>query len=170
MSTPPSHYLDNLSHTTHLTTRELHYRMGQGLYVKCLQIAAQELKVDLAAVFTSESASNTVANTSPTAASAGSDLNGYAVHNACVELNKRLEPFRKKLGPDATMAALAAAAYGERISLSATGQHATPNLGYVWNCMEETGNLFDCELSPIFFSFFVLPSFQPWPLLIAHNH
>ncbi|GAA6007894.1 hypothetical protein JCM11491_006528 [Sporobolomyces phaffii] len=117
--------------------------MGQGLYIKCLQVAAQELKVPLEAVFTSESASNAVANTSPTAASAGSDLNGYAVRNACAELNKRLAPFREKLGPDATMQALAAAAYGERISLSATGQYATPNLGYVWNCQEETGNLFD---------------------------
>ncbi|GAA5895132.1 uncharacterized protein JCM6883_002329 [Sporobolomyces salmoneus] len=117
--------------------------MGQGLYIKCLQVAAQELKVPLEAVFTSETGSNTVINTSPTAASAGSDLNGFAVHNACVELNKRLAPFREKLGPDATMSALAAAAYGERISLSATGHHATPDLGYVWNCMEETGKLFD---------------------------
>ena len=123
--------------------------MGQGLNVKCLAIAAQELKVPLEAVFTSETASNTVANTSPTAASAGSDLNGYAVHNACAELNKRLAPFREKLGSDAPMSALAAAAHGERISLSATGHHATPNLGYVWNCMEETGNLFDCESIPI---------------------
>ncbi|GAA5959099.1 hypothetical protein JCM3765_006342 [Sporobolomyces pararoseus] len=117
--------------------------MGQGLFQKVLQIAAQELKVPLEAVFTSETASNTVPNTSPTAASAGSDLNGFAVHNACVELNKRLAPFREQLGPDATMSALAAAAYGERISLSATGHHATPNLGYVWNCMEKTGDLFD---------------------------
>ena len=133
--------------------------MGQGLYIKCLQIAAQELRVPLESVFTSESASNTVANASPTAASAGSDLNGYAVYNACKELNARLAPFREKLGPDATMAALAAAAYGERISLAATGQHATKDLGYVWNQIEEEGqgNLFDCKS---FFTFFIVPFYR----------
>ncbi|KAJ7157926.1 xanthine dehydrogenase [Mycena crocata] len=116
--------------------------MGQGLYTKCCQIAAQELRVPLTDVFTSESATNTVPNTVPTAASAGSDLNGYAVFNACAEINKRLEPYRKKFGPDATLAALAAAAFGDRVSLSATGHHATPTLGYEWNNPNETGNLF----------------------------
>jgi len=48
--------------------------MGQSLNGKCLQIAAQELKVPLEAVFTSETSSNTVPNMPPTAASAGSDL------------------------------------------------------------------------------------------------
>ncbi|KAF7354804.1 Xanthine dehydrogenase/oxidase [Mycena sanguinolenta] len=116
--------------------------MGQGLYTKCCQIAAQELRVPLKDVFTSETASNTIPNTVPTAASAGSDLNGYAVFNACAEINRRLEPYRKKLGPDATLAALAAAAWGDRVSLSATGHHATPTLGYEWNNPNETGNLF----------------------------
>ncbi|KAJ6516474.1 Molybdopterin-binding domain of aldehyde dehydrogenase-domain-containing protein [Mycena sanguinolenta] len=116
--------------------------VGQGLYTKCCQIAAQELQVPLKDVFTSETASNTIPNTVPTAASAGSDLNGYAVFNACAEINKRLEPYRKKLGPDATLAALAGAAWGDRVSLSATGHHATPTLGYEWNNSNETGNLF----------------------------
>ncbi|KAJ7166651.1 xanthine dehydrogenase [Mycena filopes] len=116
--------------------------MGQGLYTKCCQIAAQELRVPLSEVFTSETATNTVPNTMPTAASAGSDLNGYAVFNACAELNKRLEPYREKFGPDATLAALAAAAWNDRVSLSATGYHGTPNLGYEWNNQNETGNLF----------------------------
>lgn len=39
--------------------------MGQGLYTKCCQIAAQELGVPLEAVFTSESSSATVANAVP---------------------------------------------------------------------------------------------------------
>ncbi|GAA5990705.1 hypothetical protein JCM10908_003197 [Rhodotorula pacifica] len=116
--------------------------MGQGLYTKCLQIAAEELRVPLEAVFTSETATNTVPNTVPTAASAGSDLNGYAILNACRELNKRLAPFREELGPDAPMSALAGAAWGARVSLSTTGHYATPNLGYVWNCQERTGDLF----------------------------
>ncbi|GAA5885066.1 hypothetical protein JCM6882_007215 [Rhodosporidiobolus microsporus] len=116
--------------------------MGQGLYTKCLQIAAEELKVPLEAVHTAESATNTVPNTVPTAASAGSDLNGYAVLNACRELNERLKPYREKLGPDAPLSALAGAAWGDRVSLSTTGHHATPNLGYVWNVQKRTGDLF----------------------------
>ncbi|KAG6827920.1 hypothetical protein H0H92_009962 [Tricholoma furcatifolium] len=116
--------------------------MGQGLYTKCCQIAAQELGVPLADVFTSESASNTVPNAPPTAGSTGSDLQGYAVYNACVELNKRLEPLRQKLGKDASLASLAVAAWAERISLSATGFYKPENLGYEWNNMKKTGNLF----------------------------
>lgn len=68
----------------------------------------------------------------PTAGSSGSDLNGYAVHNACVELNKRLEPYRKKLGDDAPLSSIAAAAWGDRVSLSATGFFKAPGLGYEW--------------------------------------
>jgi len=116
--------------------------MGQGLYTKCCQIAAQELRVPMEAVFTSESSTSTVPNAVPTAGSASSDLNGYAVHNACVELNKRLEPYRKKLGDDAPLASLATAAWGDRVSLSATGYFKAPGLGYEWNNMEETGDLF----------------------------
>ena len=106
--------------------------MGQGLYTKCTQIAAQELGVPHEAIFTSESSTATVPNTVPTAASAGSDLQGHAVHNACVELNRRLAPFRERLGPDATLASLAAAAWGDRVSLSATG-HYVPEVRPVWS-------------------------------------
>ncbi|KAF5376099.1 hypothetical protein D9615_007759 [Tricholomella constricta] len=116
--------------------------MGQGLYTKCCQIAAEELRIPLEAVFTSESSSNTVPNTVATAASSGSDLQGYAVHNACVELNKRLEPFRQKLGPDASLSSLAAAAWADRVSLSTTGYYKAPGLGYEWNNMKKSGNLF----------------------------
>ncbi|KAG5646152.1 hypothetical protein DXG03_004205 [Asterophora parasitica] len=85
---------------------------------------------------------STIPDTVPTAASAGSDLQGYAVHNACVELNRRLEPFRQKLGKDASLSALAGAAWGDRVSLSATGYYKAPGLGYEWNNMEKSGNLF----------------------------
>ncbi|KAG6841815.1 hypothetical protein C0991_006699 [Blastosporella zonata] len=112
--------------------------MGQGLYTKCCQIAAQELRIPLDAVFTSESSSNTVPNTIPTAGSAGSDLQGYAVHNACVELNQRLEPYRQKLGNDASLASLAAAAWADRISLSATGFFKPEGLGQGWATIEES--------------------------------
>ncbi|KAG5636984.1 hypothetical protein H0H81_006190 [Sphagnurus paluster] len=116
--------------------------MGQGLYTKCCQIAAQELRVPLNDVYTSESATNTVPNTVPTAASAGTDLQGYAVYNACVELNKRLEPYRQKLGSDASLASIASAAWGDRVSLSATGYFKPPGLGYEWNNMKKSGDLF----------------------------
>lgn len=64
------------------------YRIIHGLFFsRCCQIAAQDLGVPLAAVFTSETSSNAVPNTVPTAGSAGSDLQGYAVHNACLSFS-----------------------------------------------------------------------------------
>lgn len=106
--------------------------MGQGLYTKMCQVAAQELGVPMESIFTSETASNVVANTSPTAASSGSDLNGMAVQNACQKLNERLEPFRQKFGRDAPMAKLAHAAYFDRVNLSANGFYKMPGVGYIW--------------------------------------
>jgi xanthine dehydrogenase/oxidase len=106
--------------------------MGQGLHTKMTQIAAEALNVPLSNVFISETATNTVANSSSTAASASSDLNGYAIFNACTQLNERLAPFREKLGPDASMKDIAHAAYFSRVNLSAQGFYATPDIGYVW--------------------------------------
>ncbi|RPA93268.1 xanthine dehydrogenase [Choiromyces venosus 120613-1] len=60
---------------------------GQGLYTKMCQIAAQELNCSLDAIFTSETSSNNVANASPTAASAGSDLNGMALERVNLTAN-----------------------------------------------------------------------------------
>jgi xanthine dehydrogenase/oxidase len=105
-----------------------------------IQIAAETLGVPLKDVFISETATNTVANTSSTAASASSDLNGYAIHNACIQLNERLRPFREKLGPDAPMKDLAHAAYFDRVNLSAQGFYKTPDIGYVWGA--NTGQMF----------------------------
>ncbi|KAF2762373.1 xanthine dehydrogenase [Pseudovirgaria hyperparasitica] len=106
--------------------------MGQGLHTKMIMIAAEALGVPQDNVFISETATNTVANTSSTAASASSDLNGYAIWNACSELNKRLEPYREKLGRDTPMSKLAHAAYFDRVNLSAQGFYKTPEIGYVW--------------------------------------
>ena len=52
--------------------------MGQGLHTKVAQIAAQELGIPLSDVFIAETATDKVANASPTAASASSDLYGSA--------------------------------------------------------------------------------------------
>jgi xanthine dehydrogenase/oxidase len=114
--------------------------MGQGLHTKMTMIAAEALGVPQDNVFISETATNTVANTSSTAASASSDLNGYAIWNACEQLNDRLAPYREKLGPDATMKQLAHAAYFDRVNLSANGFYKTPDIGYVWG--PNTGQMF----------------------------
>ncbi|KAF1989007.1 xanthine dehydrogenase [Aulographum hederae CBS 113979] len=114
--------------------------MGQGLHTKMTMIAAEALKIPQSNVFISETATNTVANTSSTAASASSDLNGYAIFNACEQLNQRLQPYREKLGPDATMKQLAHAAYFDRVNLSANGFYRTPDIGYVWG--PNTGQMF----------------------------
>jgi xanthine dehydrogenase/oxidase len=114
--------------------------MGQGLHTKMTQIAAEALKVPLDDVFISETSTVTVANASATAASASSDLNGYAIANACAQLNERLQPYREKLGPEATMKDLAHAAYFDRVNLSAQGFYKTPEIGYTWG--ENTGKMF----------------------------
>ncbi|PQE09154.1 xanthine dehydrogenase protein [Rutstroemia sp. NJR-2017a WRK4] len=106
--------------------------MGQGLHTKMMMVAAEALGVPLENVFISETATNTVANTSSTAASASSDLNGYAIFNACAQLNERLAPYRERLGKDATMKQLAHAAYFDRVNLSANGFYKTPDIGYTW--------------------------------------
>lgn len=106
--------------------------MGQGLHTKMMMVAAEALGVPLDSVFISETATNTVANTSSTAASASSDLNGYAIFNACAQLNERLAPYRERLGKDATMKQLAHAAYFDRVNLSAQGFYKTPDIGYTW--------------------------------------
>jgi xanthine dehydrogenase/oxidase len=114
--------------------------MGQGLHTKMCQIAAQSLGVPLADVFISETSTATVANASSTAASASSDLNGYAIFNACEILNERLKPYREKLGENASMKELAHAAYFDRTNLSAQGFYKTPDIGYVWG--SNTGQMF----------------------------
>jgi xanthine dehydrogenase/oxidase len=107
--------------------------MGQGLHTKMCMIAAQELGVPLDAVHISETKTDSVANSSSTAASASSDLNGMAVKNACEQLNARLAPYREKFGAKASMSELAHAAYFDRVNLSANGFYKTPVIGYTWN-------------------------------------
>ncbi|KAJ5388301.1 Xanthine dehydrogenase [Penicillium cosmopolitanum] len=113
--------------------------MGQGLHTKMVMIAAEALQVPQDSVFIAETATNTVANTSATAASASSDLNGYAIFNACEQINERLRPYREKM-PGASMKELAHKAYFDRVNLSAQGYYRTPDIGYVWG--ENSGQMF----------------------------
>ncbi|KAK3067006.1 hypothetical protein LTR53_016366, partial [Teratosphaeriaceae sp. CCFEE 6253] len=114
--------------------------MGQGLHTKMTMIAAEALGVPMENIFISETATNTVANGSSTAASASSDLNGYAIWNACEQLNERLAPYREKLGKNAPMKEMAHAAYFDRVNLSANGFYKTPDIGYVWG--PNTGQMY----------------------------
>ncbi|AOA62430.1 Putative xanthine dehydrogenase [Komagataella phaffii CBS 7435] len=106
--------------------------IGQGLNTKMTMIAAKELGVPLDKCFISETSTQSVPNTSATAASAASDLNGMAVKNACDKLNERLSPVKEKLGDSATWEDIIRTAYLDRISLSATGFYKTPKIGYVF--------------------------------------
>jgi len=64
--------------------------MGQGVNTKMMQVAAAILSVNVSRVKTETTNTTRVANTSPTAASSGADLNGKAVEIACNKLKERL--------------------------------------------------------------------------------
>ncbi|XP_042260124.1 xanthine dehydrogenase/oxidase isoform X3 [Thunnus maccoyii] len=103
--------------------------MGQGLHTKMVQVASRVLGVSSSKIYITETSTNTVPNTSPTAASASSDLNGAAVQNACQILAERLEPYRNK-NPKGSWEDWVKAAYFDRVNLSANGFYKTPDLGY----------------------------------------
>ena len=124
--------------------------MGQGLHSKMLAVCAHELGVREAQIRVMPTATDKVPNTSATAASSGSDLNGAAVQLACAELRERLRPIAAELlaaadpqqvrfvdgqvlvpgGPSISFAELTLAAWGRRVSLSAAGYYATPGIVY----------------------------------------
>ncbi|MGH0121086.1 UNVERIFIED_CONTAM: hypothetical protein FKN15_070755, partial [Acipenser sinensis] len=103
--------------------------MGQGLHTKMAQVASRALQIPISKIHISETSTNTVPNTSPTAASVSSDLNGMAIYNACQILLKRLEPYRNQ-NPKGSWEAWVKAAYFDSVSLSATGYFRTPGINY----------------------------------------
>ena len=126
--------------------------MGQGLHTKMLQVAARSLGIETDRIRMMHTSTEKVPNTSATAASSGSDLNGQAVKDACETLKERLRPVAAQLlgldGPEemqfaegrvycltaphksVSFTAVVQAAYNARISLSATGFYRTPNLSW----------------------------------------
>lgn len=102
--------------------------IGQGLHTKMIQCAARALGISSDLIHISETSTDKVPNTSPTAASVGSDLNGMAVIDACEKLNQRLKPIKESM-PNASWKEWISKAYVDRISLSATGYYATPDVG-----------------------------------------
>ncbi|KAF9930855.1 hypothetical protein BGZ67_005595 [Mortierella alpina] len=111
--------------------------MGQGLHTKMIQVCAEGLQIPLDMIHIVETSTDKVANASPTAASASSDMNGMAVKNACDQINERLEPYRAKGLP---WKEIVHHAYFDRVNLSANGFYKVPDLGYKWG--ENKGQLF----------------------------
>lgn len=126
--------------------------MGQGLHTKIQHIAAHEFGLPLDFIEVTATRTDKVPNTSPTAASSGTDLNGKAVQNACIELKTRLGELVLSLTEananlsladvrfeqgvvrcgefSLPFAELIQKAYFERIQLSASGFYRTPKIEY----------------------------------------
>jgi xanthine dehydrogenase large subunit len=120
--------------------------MGQGLHTKIRQITADELGVDLESVRIMPTSTGKVPNTSATAASAGTDLNGAAVLDACRQLKTRLAPLAAEMlgcpedaitfsrgrisgaGKELPFARVVEAAYRKRTPLFAQGYYRTPEI------------------------------------------
>jgi xanthine dehydrogenase molybdopterin binding subunit/xanthine dehydrogenase small subunit len=141
--------------------------MGQGLQTNILAIAAQTLGVRVADIRLMPTSTDKIPNTSATAASCGTDLNGAAVQNACEILRERLLPAARSLlkessgcepaladvlfddslvwdrtRPDVKIAFrdVIRKTYLARVSLSATGYYATP--GIHWDRVAGRGKPF----------------------------
>ena len=122
--------------------------MGQGLYVKVAQIVAQVFGIGLERVKITATTTAKVPNTSPTAASSGTDLNGKAAEAAAITIRRRLAAVAaERFGVQPAEIRFAAgqvsggdkslpfvevvrAAYRDRVQLSATGFYRTPKLEY----------------------------------------
>jgi xanthine dehydrogenase large subunit len=127
--------------------------MGQGLHTKIRQIAADSLGVTLDAVRVMPTRTDKVPNTSATAASAGTDLNGAAVLEACRQIQSRLAPIAATLlncdeisvrfeegrvfcdnsiGDDTNieLVTVVEAAYRSRVALFAHGYYRTPEIHF----------------------------------------
>jgi xanthine dehydrogenase/oxidase len=103
--------------------------MGQGINTKMAQIAATVLNIPISVIHIEETSTDKCANTSPTAASSGSDLNGHAVRDACMVLKGRLAPYiAKGLG----FADAVTAAWSDRIDMSARGFYAMKEVKFDW--------------------------------------
>jgi len=137
--------------------------MGQGLFTKVQQVVADELGVVPSRVRVSATDTSKVPNTSATAASSGSDLNGMAARDACRQLRSRLAEFiagKWQVGVASlrfdgdgvtadssdgqtrqiAFADLAHDAWFARVSLSAQGFYRTPKIH--WNVKTFKGRPF----------------------------
>ena len=122
--------------------------MGQGLYLKVAQIVAAEFGIGLDRVKITATTTAKVPNTSPTAASSGTDLNGKAAQTAARRIKQRMATVAatafgvspasvvfeggKVTAGDQTMTfgEVAKLAHRARVSLSSTGYYSTPKIHY----------------------------------------
>jgi xanthine dehydrogenase large subunit len=134
-------YNDGSIHLNHGGTE-----MGQGLYTKVAQVVAEAFQVDIDRIKITKTTTEKVPNTSATAASSGTDLNGMAALDACEQIKARLVEFAARhwgVGTDAVQflpgrVAVGAqvmgfsefihAAYMARVQLSAAGFYKTPEI------------------------------------------
>lgn len=146
-------YKDGSIHLNHGGTE-----MGQGLHIKVAQVVADAFGVNLDTVKIQPTSTGKVPNTSATAASSGTDLNGMAAKNACDQLKERLVAHAAALyqaqtsdctwvqgglqvrGEFIGFAELAASAYMNRVQLSAAGFYKTPEIH--WDRATGKGNPF----------------------------
>ncbi|MCA0998130.1 xanthine dehydrogenase molybdopterin binding subunit [Alloyangia pacifica] len=122
--------------------------MGQGLFQKVAQVAAARFGVPLEMVKITATDTGKVPNTSATAASSGSDLNGMAVKAACDTIRDRMAAHLAELhqdlpenvrfeggmvhvgGTDLSFEEAAVLCYQGRVSLSSTGYYKTPKVDW----------------------------------------
>ena len=146
-------YQDGSIHLNHGGTE-----MGQGLFQKVAQVAAGVFGVDTGMVKITATDTGKVPNTSATAASSGSDLNGMATRVACQTIRDRMaaviaarhqaDPAQivfadgrvRVAGGDYSFAEVVAATYQARVSLSSTGYYATPKI--TWDRVKGAGRPF----------------------------
>ena len=120
--------------------------MGQGVNTKLVQIAARVFSIDANRIHIETTNTTRVANSSPTAASSGADLNGNALRIACSELLLRLKNcaaeiascsidaislkdervFVKGKKADITWEQLIETAFLKRVCLTENGHYTTP--------------------------------------------
>ncbi|MEM1265648.1 MAG: xanthine dehydrogenase molybdopterin binding subunit [Pseudomonadota bacterium] len=146
-------YSDGSIHLNHGGTE-----MGQGLNTKVALVAADVFAQPLSAVKITATDTGKVPNTSATAASSGTDLNGMACKAACETIRDRLIDFAAErwqcprtavlfrdgavdIGAErVAFSDLVKAAYTARISLSSTGFYATPKI--TWDRLRGQGRPF----------------------------
>jgi xanthine dehydrogenase large subunit len=146
-------YADGSVHLNHGGTE-----MGQGLFTKVAQVVASVFQIDMDNVKISATRTDKVPNTSATAASSGSDLNGMAAFNAATTIKERMTGVAAEIfdtAPDRiefrqnrvyaeneslSFGELAEETYNRRIQLSAAGFYSTPGLH--WDAKSLVGNPF----------------------------
>jgi xanthine dehydrogenase large subunit len=136
-------YTDGSVHLNHAGTE-----MGQGLYIKIAQVVAAEFGISVDKVRITATTTAKVPNTSPTAASSGTDLNGMAAKKAAMQIKTRMmevaaqhwkvakskivfENGRVTSGKySMSFVDCAKLCHLKRVSLSSTGFYATPKVAW----------------------------------------